>query len=117
MLGSARIAGSDRPAMAMPATTGFERMLDGLRQADPPDRDMHRLAEQLVGQALYLPLLKQARNNAFKSDLFHGGQGEEAFGSQLDMELADRLAKRNGQGLVDAIAAKFTRGGTVHVNG
>mgnify|MGYP006273423515 CR=1 FL=1 len=64
-------------------------------------------AEELVGMALFLPLLKQARENPFRTDLFHGGQGEDAFAARLDEELADRLAKRSGGELVEAIVSKW----------
>lgn len=89
----------------------FERALSGARKAEGTDDRVREVAEQLVGQALFLPLLKQARENPFKSDLFHGGRGEEAFGSQMDQTLADRLAQRDSIGLVDAIARRF--GGAV----
>jgi Rod binding domain-containing protein len=76
--------------------------------SNDPDQ-MRKTAEQLVGMTFFLPLLKMARESPFKTELFHGGQGEEAFGAQLDEVLADRLGHRAGNGLVDAIVDKFTR--------
>jgi len=65
-------------------------------------------AEQLIGMALILPLLKQARQSPFKSERMHGGFGEDAFASQLDQTLADRIAKRMGGQLVDAVVRTMT---------
>ena len=92
-------------------SAGFaERLADAQRTED----EAHDAARQLVGMSLILPLLKQARNDPFKSDLFHGGRGEEAFGGQWDQMIADRLAGRGAGGLVDALAARFAVGGASH---
>lgn len=54
----------------------------------------HEAARQFVSTALVMPLLKQMRSSVFKSDYFHGGKGEDAFGPQLDQVLADRITQR-----------------------
>lgn len=83
----------------------------------------HKAAQQFVSSALILPLLKQMRSSTFKSDLFHGGQGEDAFGPQLDQILSDRIVKRmstpeklsasgsatQSMGLVDAVYKQIMR--------
>ncbi len=108
-------AGLDRIGQSQPrsdravAAHAFDRALDAARTQESQDARLREATEQLVGQALFLPLLKQARDTAFKSDLFHGGRGEEAFGAQLDMTLADRMARRDAQGLVDSIVQQITR--------
>lgn len=52
-----------------------------------------KAASEFVAGALVRPLLSQARNDPFKSKLFHGGQAEEMFGQQLDGVLADRITQ------------------------
>ena len=48
--------------------------------------------EKWVSQTFFGTLLKQMRENPFKSDLFTGGQGGQAFGALYDQQLADRMA-------------------------
>lgn len=85
--------------------------------------DAKQAAQQFVSTALVLPLLKQMRSSPFKSDYLHGGQGEDAFGPQLDQILADRIVERMstpakvsddarttpGLGLVDAVYRRIMR--------
>jgi Rod binding domain-containing protein len=80
-------------------------------------------AQQFVSTALIMPMLKQMRSSTFKSEYFHGGQGEDAFGPQLDQILADRIVQRmstpeqdsengpstRGLGLVDAVYRRILR--------
>lgn len=93
----------DAGALASPAADEE----DGARDA----------AEQLIGMALVLPLLKQARESPFKSERMHGGFGEDAFASQLDQTLADRIAKRMGGQLVDAVVRDMTANPSASANG
>jgi len=48
-------------------------------------------ARMFVATALIHPLLAQMRDDPFRSDLFHGGFAEDAFASQLDTILSDRI--------------------------
>jgi len=66
----------------------------GRQPEDKSDRKLREAAQQMVAQALFMPLLKQARESPFKVERFHGGQGEQAIGGQLDAALADRMAGR-----------------------
>ena len=68
---------------------------------------LHDAADQLVATAFILPLLEQARQDPFKSDLFHGGRGEEVFGQQLDVIFADRITASANFGISDAIDKQF----------
>ena len=47
----------------------------------------------LVAQTFYGTMLKQMRNSPFKSKLFDGGRGGEAFASMFDQHLADRMSR------------------------
>src|SRR5678815_214977 len=52
-----------------------------------------------IAQTFYGTLLKQLRNSPFKSELFSGGRGGEAFGSLYDQQLADRMSRGVGNKL------------------
>ena len=92
-------------------TERFEQTL-AARQALGPDaapldpaghRQLRQASEQFVASAFVLPLLAQMRQDPFRSDLFHGGSAEDAFQSQLDTILADRITHRANFPLVDVI--------------
>ncbi|MBB6430357.1 rod-binding protein [Algisphaera agarilytica] len=69
--------------------------------------ELREAAEQLVATAFILPLLEQARQDPFKSDLFHGGQGEEVFGQQLDVIYAENITQSANFGISDALVRRF----------
>lgn len=89
--------------------TPFASMLDDAKAKQQPDRT-REAAQELVSIALLLPLLKQARQDPFRSELFHGGQGEETFGAQLDEQLADRMSRSMSLPLTDAVYRQFGGG-------
>jgi Rod binding domain-containing protein len=64
-------------------------------------------AQKWVSQTFFGTLLKQMHNSPFKSKLFEGGRGGEAFQSMLDQRLADHMARGAGHKLVDAITRKI----------
>ena len=64
-------------------------------------------AQKLVSQTFFGTMLKQMHNSPFKSKLFSGGRGGEAFGSMLDQHLADRMASGAGGGLVDSMVDRW----------
>jgi Rod binding domain-containing protein len=74
---------------------------------DPKD-PLTKEAQQLVAQTFYGTLMKQARNSPFKSDLFDGGRGGEAFGSMLDQHLADHMSRSTGSKLVHSLVNKLS---------
>lgn len=78
-------------------------------QAGESDRagEARHAAEQLVAGTLVLPILQQMREDPFRTDMFHGGFAEDAFGAQLDTELADRIVKGTNMNLVDVIFNKM----------
>ncbi|HMB94987.1 MAG TPA: rod-binding protein [Tepidisphaeraceae bacterium] len=63
-----------------------------------------------VSQTFYGQMLRQMRESPFKSSLFDGGRGGEAFSAQLDEKLAERMAaSHSGDRLVQAIVRKIER--------
>ena len=78
---------------------------NALRQTQ--EKDLRDAANQLVSMAFLKPLLAQARQSPFKSDMFSGGQGEAAFQQQLDTILADRMAQRVNYSIGEAVYKQF----------
>ena len=66
-------------------------------------------AKKLVSQTFFGTMLKQMHNSPFKSKLFSGGRGGEAFGSLLDQHLADRMASGAGGKLVDTMVKNWEK--------
>ena len=67
-------------------------------------------ARNWVAQTFFGTLLKQMDDSAFKSDLFSGGRGGEAFGSLYHQQLAQRMASGAGDKLVNSIVRKVEAG-------
>ena len=95
-------ASQDAAALALSAPPKTE---DQLRH----DR-LTREARRLVSNVFYGTLLKQIHNSPFKSELFSGGRGGEAFTSLMDQHLADHMAKAAGRTLPDAIVRRIGGG-------
>jgi len=60
-------------------------------------------AQRWVSQTFFGTLLKQMRESPFKSELFSGGRGGEAFAGLYDQQLADRMARASGRPLAESI--------------
>jgi Rod binding domain-containing protein len=72
---------------------------------------LEKHAQVLVSQTFFGTLLKQLRESPFRSELFDGGRGGQAFGSLFDQHLAERMSRGAGQKLVRAIVRKLEAGG------
>lgn len=69
-----------------------------------------------VAQTFFGQMLKQMRNSPFKSDLFDGGRGGQAFQAQLDQRLAERMAvSRAGDRIVNSIVRRIENKPRTHV--
>lgn len=66
-------------------------------------------ANQLVSVAFIKPLMAQMHESPFKSELFHGGQGEAMFQEHLDTVLADRITERANLPIAEAIYQRIAR--------
>ena len=80
------------------------------RQPSHHDKLVHQ-TRIWVGQSFFGTLLKQMRESPFKSELFSGGRGGEAFGSLYDQHLSERMARGAGSKLVNAIVRKIEHAG------
>jgi hypothetical protein len=109
-------------ATSLPGPAGADRRYDagatrklgalrGLgRKIDAKDpRLVHEAAALLTSQLFFAPLLAEMRKLPFGREIGHGGRGEEVFGEQLDMRIADAIA-RNDRGLTAQVAERLRRG-------
>ena len=69
--------------------------------------ELDKQAHNLIGTTFYATLLKQMHDSPFKSELFSGGRGGEAFGGMYDQVLSQRMAQRGGDRMVRPIVKKF----------
>lgn len=65
---------------------------------------------EMVGVTFFGKMLEVARNSVLKSDLGHGGRGEEVFRAQFDLELARRAGQGMSGGLTETIYNRLAKG-------
>ena len=87
-----------------PVASAFSAELDA---ASDKQRQAWESADQLIASAFILPVLQEVRNSPFKTEMFSGGRGEEVFGQQLDVILAERITQSAGFGLSEALVRQF----------
>jgi hypothetical protein len=73
--------------------------------------EARQAAEQFVASSLVFPLLEQLQNDPFKTDLFHGGFGEDAFMQQWNQITADRIVQSADLPIVREVEQSLTRSG------
>lgn len=82
-----------------------------INQLDSKQRNevKREVVREMVGQVFFGQILKMARNSAFKSDLMHGGRGEDIFGAQLDAEFAHQLGQKMNNQLTESIYRRVSK--------
>jgi Rod binding domain-containing protein len=68
---------------------------------------IRKQTEKWVAQTFFGTLLKQMDDSPFKSEVFSGGRGGQAFSSLYHQQLADRVARGAGQKLVNSIVRRI----------
>ncbi len=94
----------------------FDKRFSGHQKPAPVDPKHAQLVKQTqkwVSQTFFGEMLKQMRNSPFKSELFSGGRGGQAFNEMYDQRLADRMSKASGAKLVKAIVKKIEAAGAI----
>jgi len=80
------------------------------RPVDEHDpRQVREAAAELTSQLFFAPLLAEMRKLPFGRELGTGGRGEQVFGEQLDLRIADAVARRD-RGLTSQIADRLEHG-------
>ncbi|HYE19119.1 MAG TPA: rod-binding protein [Tepidisphaeraceae bacterium] len=80
----------------------------GVRKAPKSkESQTEETARKWVAQTFYGTLFKQMRSSPFKSDLFDGGRGGQAFAPMLDQHLVDRMSRGSDRKLTNAIAKRL----------
>jgi hypothetical protein len=77
------------------------------RPNTPHDPKLVDQTRKWVAQTFFGTMLKQMRNSPFKSPLFEGGRGGEAFGELSDQHMVDHMSRGVGNKLVMAIVRKI----------
>ncbi|HVT80255.1 MAG TPA: hypothetical protein VHM90_06315 [Phycisphaerae bacterium] len=103
----------------------FKELLKKAEDATSPEekarkaqraKETDQAATGLVANALILPILQQVRRSMQEmKGPFSPGKGENAFGPQFDIQLADRIAQSPKLGIKTALVNRLsTRGTPVH---
>ena len=93
-----------------PAVGAITALPRGTKSAEvTSEQKLTEIAHKLVSQTFFAQMLKQMRDDPFKSEMFSGGRGEKAFGPMYDSILADRMAKGAGEKLVRPIVQKYLK--------
>jgi Rod binding domain-containing protein len=92
---------------------GFSREAARLQRAETLHRgksspasapeEVREAFTQFVGESFYAQMLKSMRSSLGKPAYFHGGRAEEIFTGQLDQTLAEELADKSTQRLIDPL--------------
>ncbi len=78
------------------------------KKVDQGNKDLKKACQEFESIFTY-QLLKSMRRTIEKSDLFHGGQGEEIYESLLDQELAKNVSASDYNSLANLIYQQFKR--------
>jgi Rod binding domain-containing protein len=99
---------ASRVAEVEAASSGFAPELGRWSERANPkimtEDDARAAAEELVAMTFVQPLLAQMREMNEAAEPFAPGIAERRFGAMWDAEIAQRLVRSRGFGLVDAVA-------------
>lgn len=94
---------------AVPHAT-LEALTPGASTAGQHHQKLRRAAEKLVAQTFFGTLLKQMHQSPFRSEIFDGGRGGQAYSALYDQVLSDRMAHSGtAQKLVSSIVRRNER--------
>jgi len=107
MISTSTISAPQPPARGgeKPAASLFSSGIAGGNQ-----KELFKTAQKWVGQTFFGTLLKQMHESPFKSELWSGGRGGEAFSTLYDQHLAERMARASGRPLANSIVKHILKG-------
>jgi hypothetical protein len=108
------------PAQPAQPTKAFANLLNEAIEARPepetktPEQTTQEKAlrakyEIIVNKFFIGSMLKQMRDSPFKSEMFNGGKGGEAFQGMMDQHLAENAGGKVAKSLVDAMVKRSTK--------
>lgn len=97
------------PRQGMPVLSAISALKDPTHGVSADTKKLDKAARQLVGTTFFGTLLKQMNQSPFKSEIFSGGRGEEAFSPLLNQHLVDRMSRGAGEKLVRSIVQRFQK--------
>ncbi|QDT77417.1 rod-binding protein [Gimesia maris] len=80
-----------------------------LNQPGQNSSELKEKFQEFVAGTFYQQMFKAMRSAQGKPAYFHGGQAEEMFQSQLDQQISQDLAKKDGGSFSDALFSSFSR--------
>ncbi len=105
--GAPSIGGALQTGPGAPFDSALRRALAG--GGAGPGRTPRQAAEEFVAFARVQPLLASLRDPNDAAEPFAPGDAERRLGPLLDAEIAHRIVKKSGYGLVSAVEAQLTR--------
>jgi peptidoglycan hydrolase FlgJ len=75
----------------------------------PKDDKLHQAFQSFVAGTFYKQMFKSLHKMHKKPAYFHGGRAEEIFQGQMDQEVSENLAKRQGDALADSMYKAFAQ--------
>lgn len=97
------------PKLAADSARSVARAIDAAPAGKTASEIGRERVGELVGSIFYGQLLRQMNQSSLRSDLFHGGRGEEAFQGQLVQHLAERIGRSKNEPVSNAIHRSMDR--------
>lgn len=82
------------------------------RQGQSKEETAMQAAEQLVASVLVQPVLDQMIEDPFRSEMFHGGEGEKMFQRQANHLMAQRVVQGAHFPVVQSVYQKLLKSNT-----
>ena len=105
LVGELRAQGS-APKPAASALT-YQPARFSAEKVAPDQAQVEKQVRNWVGESFYGTLLKQMRDDPFKTEMFDGGKGGEAYNQLFDQRLAQHMAGGVGSKIVRPIVKKL----------
>ena len=74
---------------------------EALNKAEERETEFRETFAQFVGQTFFGQLMASMRKTVGKSELFHGGRGEEIFQQQMDQIFVERMSESTADQLAN----------------
>jgi Rod binding domain-containing protein len=75
--------------------------------AEKRHKELVAQTRKWVATTFFLPMFKKMRESPWRSKIFDGGRGGEAFGAMYDQKLAEHMTRGTGSKLVNSIVRKI----------